>query len=291
MALAGCAGGDATETIPTGTPQADDETGAIAGVVMNAELLPIEGADVALREGANVTKTDANGNFTFNDLAPGQHTVIVQKLGFESVAKNVDVVIGEVTNVEVTLQPIAPKEEVYVAATPVSAHITFGHAWTDYYGGWDNLPLCGQCEFYVHLDPRPTDIENEASWVKPIDADVFSHEIYYLLRKNTDNASAATALDGDTVTSGYWMFGEMPRPMEDDDYDQALENLEDDTSTIQIRVGGGFSSVTYEQRVDIWLTFAYNGELPDGYSAFPPMETEAAGDWHPTRALPASVGL
>ncbi len=280
MALAGCAGGgDVADTGPSQTPQADDESGAIAGVVLNAELLPIEGADIALQETTNLTKSDARGNFTFNDLAPGEYTLVVQRLGFESVGRSVDVVIGEITNVEVILQPIAPKEEVFVAANPVSAHITFGHAWTDYYGGWDALPLCGQCEFYVHLDPNPSDIENEALWVKPVGADVFSHEIYYLLRKNTDNSSAATALDGDAVTSGYWQYGEMPRNMEDGDYEDALESLEDGTTTIQVKVGGGFYSVAYEQRVDIWVSFAYNGELPDDYSAFPPMETESgSGD-------------
>lgn len=292
MALAGCVGGDGdvADTTPSQTPEASDDTGAIAGVVLNAELLPIEGADVALQELTNVTKTDANGNFTFNDLAPGEYTLVVQRLGFESVAKAIDVTLGEITNVEVILEPIAPKEEVYIAANPISAHITFGHAWTDYYGGWDNLPLCGQCEFYVHLDPKPSDIENEALWVKPIDAPVFSHEIYYLLRKDTDNATAATALDGDTVTSGYWDYGEMPRPMEGDDYEQALENLEDDTTTIQIKVGGGFSSVAYEQRVDIWVSFAYNGDLPEDYSAFPPTETEAdAGDGLEAATLPLAV--
>jgi hypothetical protein len=168
------------------------------------------------------------------------------------------------------LGPLVIPDEVYFQASPVSAYITFGHAWSDYYGGWDLLPLCDQCEFYVHLTPNPSDIRAEASWEKTATLPVFAEEIYYLIRKNTDNASAATVVDGEAVTSGYWTYGDMPRNMEEPDHEQALESLEDGTQEIQIKVGGGFYSVAFQQRVDIWMSFAYNGEFPEGYSAFPP---------------------
>lgn len=282
LLLAGCAGGgdagDAQSPSPAATPEATETSASIAGVVLNQELMPVSGAQVAIRELSQLTETDAQGNFTFNDLDEGVYTVDVQRLGYESTARKVPVAVGQVASVEVVLRPIELPQEVYSVANPVSAHITLGHAWSDYYGAWDFLPLCTQCEFYVPLTPGPSDIENEAWWEKPINADVFSHEIYYLLRQSVANETAAALEDSSTrVTSGYWGYGEMPRPMEEDDYDEALENLAAETDVLQVRVGGGFYSVAYEQRVDIWITFAYNGELPDGYTAFPPPESETAG--------------
>jgi hypothetical protein len=74
-ALPGCADPDASAD--AGDGGASGDTGILAGVVVDAALRPLAGADVGiLGAGAErSTKTDSNGSFRFDSLAPGTYAV------------------------------------------------------------------------------------------------------------------------------------------------------------------------------------------------------------------------
>ncbi|MBI2078409.1 MAG: carboxypeptidase regulatory-like domain-containing protein [Euryarchaeota archaeon] len=119
LVVAGCSGGSlgstAVSSDPAPPPTVTAEKGSISGSVTDEELQPIAGADVGLSKGADrVTKTDASGKFTFNELDPGAYAVFVQKLGFESASKGVTVVAGEVADATFSLvgvEVIEPRHE------------------------------------------------------------------------------------------------------------------------------------------------------------------------------------
>lgn len=116
--LAGCLGGggetvQTTDEGPSGPAEVTEDTGAVTGVIMDEEGLPQQSAVVAIqKEGieARETQTDEGGRFTISNVEPGTWQIFVQKLGFKSMGRSVDVVAGEVTNIELVLEPV-PVEE------------------------------------------------------------------------------------------------------------------------------------------------------------------------------------
>jgi hypothetical protein len=113
--LAGCVAGESSTTPSTtiaGPATVDESTGGIEGLVTDDQIAPIAGAMVGLTDAAGIeTVTDAGGRFSLSNVPPGNHQLAVQKLGYESAAKKVDVVLGEVTQgLQIVLVPLAVKE-------------------------------------------------------------------------------------------------------------------------------------------------------------------------------------
>lgn len=100
VTLAGCAedGGsdDEDETFEGFDDlEATEDTGVIRGVVVDQAIVPIPGADVAIRDlGVNTTTTE-EGAFGFGGLEPGTYILTASKVGFEETQASVDVVAGE----------------------------------------------------------------------------------------------------------------------------------------------------------------------------------------------------
>jgi hypothetical protein len=124
VAIAGCtdapaatkAAGPTLSDAPAATVTAD--TGSIAGQVLGDDQLPIAGAEVAIVGTAAVAMADANGKFTFNELEPGDKTLAVGKLGYQSQSKRVAVVAGEATNVTFILSAVEllePRVESFIS--------------------------------------------------------------------------------------------------------------------------------------------------------------------------------
>lgn len=88
----------------------DETSGAISGVVINEEGLPLGGALAGIRETAAQTVADVAGTFTFSNLAPGEYSVDVSQLGYESTSRRVTVTAGEITHINVALQGVAVEE-------------------------------------------------------------------------------------------------------------------------------------------------------------------------------------
>ena len=110
VAVAGCVGEGTAQELPPPSvappPQVDVDTGAVEGLVHDDSLLPLDNAQIALGGTELTALSDAEGRFTFSNVVPGDHQLFVARLGFDSVAKRVNVVAGEVTTVDVTLTAI-----------------------------------------------------------------------------------------------------------------------------------------------------------------------------------------
>lgn len=78
-------------------------TGAIAGVVTDEAYQPLAGANVSLRDGDVAVQTDVEGAFTMSGLAPSVYTLLIARIGYESVAVVATVGSNAVTRVVTTL--------------------------------------------------------------------------------------------------------------------------------------------------------------------------------------------
>lgn len=112
VSLAGCVGGDSagTETGPQGPVEFSEDTGAVQGVVLDTEQVPLADAQVGLPELDRTTTTDQDGTFSFSNVPPGTHTLFAQRLGYESVGQRINVVSGQAVEVQVTLSVIPVAE-------------------------------------------------------------------------------------------------------------------------------------------------------------------------------------
>ncbi|MBI2077164.1 MAG: carboxypeptidase regulatory-like domain-containing protein [Euryarchaeota archaeon] len=89
-------------------------TGAVEGIVVDEETLPVEGAAVGLlADPSTRTDTDGGGRFRLV-LAPGLHELLVQKDGYKHGALEVNVIAGEITKARIILKaaPLAVPREV-----------------------------------------------------------------------------------------------------------------------------------------------------------------------------------
>jgi hypothetical protein len=85
------------------TAQVTSTTGGIEGLVTNAAVEPIEGAEVSIPALGESTTTSEDGSFAFSELAPGTHTVAFESEGFLSTEQDVDVAAEEVATVDVVM--------------------------------------------------------------------------------------------------------------------------------------------------------------------------------------------
>lgn len=110
LLLAGCAAGGTGSDVgspadgPSGPGAAPgDATGVVRGLVVDDVFSPLDGASVGITELDLLRATNGEGFFEFGDVAPGTYTVAAQKLGYSSAAKRVEVVAGQVTEVNLAL--------------------------------------------------------------------------------------------------------------------------------------------------------------------------------------------
>lgn len=95
VALAGCsdakkASVDDVEFDGLGL-EATPDTGIVRGVVVDASVTPVAGADVTIELLGKTTQTGENGAFGFDGLAPGDHFLRVSKLGYLTTQQSVRV--------------------------------------------------------------------------------------------------------------------------------------------------------------------------------------------------------
>jgi hypothetical protein len=94
-------------------------SGALAGVVTDQSNAVIPAADVEIRDNAKgttqSTKTDREGAYQFSFLVPGRYTLDVTHSGFREEKRTVDVLLGPVVSVNVTLAIAEARSEITVA--------------------------------------------------------------------------------------------------------------------------------------------------------------------------------
>jgi outer membrane receptor protein involved in Fe transport len=82
-------------------------TGDVAGVVTDPSGAVVPDANVTLKDeskgSAQETRTSKDGNYRFYLLAPGPYTLVVAAKGFEGLARRVDVGVGQIATINLTL--------------------------------------------------------------------------------------------------------------------------------------------------------------------------------------------
>lgn len=86
-------------------PQKVVITGSISGVVTEAETgEPLVGANVFIKGTTKGIATNVEGRYTLDGLEPNMYTVVVTFLGFERVEREVNVMDGEVTTLNIAMK-------------------------------------------------------------------------------------------------------------------------------------------------------------------------------------------
>lgn len=97
--LAGCAdGGGGEEAEPEAFQEIGDvasDKGLILGVVVNQDIVPVEGAIVTLLASGDATTTDEEGAFIFEDLEPGTYFMETTAPAHNTVQSSVEVEAGK----------------------------------------------------------------------------------------------------------------------------------------------------------------------------------------------------
>ncbi len=267
VALAGCAGDDIERNVtPSVEPTATAESGAISGLVVNEEGLPVVGAQVALIDADLEAMTNDAGTFAFNNLSAGAHKLIVQKLGFESTARNVDVRLGEVSQVDITLAAVQVGQEPYVV--PMVFEGIIQCSTNPYYpvnvcdgATGDDVSL-----FFLEIDETQADWKEaviELVWTPTTEVTGQALEIDVCDVQNTTTSQAYCS-----DAEHYWEFqgGESPIVLRLDDL--PLE----DTNLYQVGIGADWLSPypAVQQRFTLYIGLCYWDDCDGEYSAIPP---------------------
>lgn len=270
IALAGCVSGSdspkstsvAPSSEPAAAPSPTVEMGSISGLLVDEEALPKSDVRILLRPGENTTRTDAGGRFTFNDLAPGAYELHVSILGYETVAKKVEVAAGEITEITITLVALVVVVP-YETPFTFTGHITAGQAFADIITGGLGLPGCDKCNqnFTAPADVLAVVLELDFSptVANPAGKTVLGYQIH----------DPGTTLDA-TDEKTYFRVGEWGPG------DRVQLNRED-FSHLWPDEGNDFLMVHYcsatwvcaEQTFTVYGTFFHNSMPPANFTALP----------------------
>lgn len=270
MILAGCTGGGEASgqgLTPADTAQAGDGLGSIAGLVVDGETNLLRGVEVAIISTGNTTTSDDEGKFTFNGLEPGNYQLVAQKLGYESLAKNVAVVADEISEVDFTLQQIdvtEPFTTVEIGDGLITCAIGTP-AVTVYPDAI--LGICGQV--LMLQDKR------SVSFFLGTGVEETYSEIVWEPTQNVFGSAlwAIQSVDGDGVGD---VSGESPLVFHESGIDDdADEDTEFDHffwaagGQVDESNPGRILNVHHEQRLTIYFSEFYHQEMVEGYTAVP----------------------
>jgi hemoglobin/transferrin/lactoferrin receptor protein len=101
------------------TVMAQSSTGSVSGTVKDMAGAAVSGAEVSLVHAHGVlrtTVTSAEGNFTFDDVAPGSYAIVIARSDFGKHSEAVQVIAGDKKELNVALEVNPLNEEVTVTA-------------------------------------------------------------------------------------------------------------------------------------------------------------------------------
>lgn len=103
ITLAGCGTKTEGDVLDANSPveALPPDKGAITGLVIDDRYRPVPEANVALLPLGLTTFADSSGQFQFMDLLPGAYVIVVNAPEHEAAPRNVDVVAGQYSEVEV----------------------------------------------------------------------------------------------------------------------------------------------------------------------------------------------
>lgn len=106
--FAGCVGGGATDSAPSGPESVEDTGAGLRGIVVSDELFPVAEAQVAVHDGPSAV-TDAAGKFELANLRPGTQTLNVSAEGYEPATQEAEVPLEGFAEVQIVLKGIPGK--------------------------------------------------------------------------------------------------------------------------------------------------------------------------------------
>jgi len=124
------AAGSAFPALPGATdgPTSADISGTVTGIVRDASGEPLGRVRVSVLSGEQTvvrgTRTDAQGRFAFENIAPGRYMLSISNPGFIERRIAVTVATGDPQTVEIVLDVVPVKAEVTVTATAGAARET-----------------------------------------------------------------------------------------------------------------------------------------------------------------------
>ncbi len=84
-----------------------DYYGTISGTVLDyTDNFPIENATILMMPGSQTVLTDQDGNFIYEGLEAGQYTLSIQRSGYQSERKIIEVISGETVTTSIYLRQI-----------------------------------------------------------------------------------------------------------------------------------------------------------------------------------------
>lgn len=264
VAFAGCAGADGSKSAvsssapPTSAAPATvtADTGGMEGTVTNDEAVPVVGAQVALLETDNVTRTDPAGRFSFSDVPPGTYSVVVEKLGFEGTGKKVSVVAGEIARADFQLLGVVLKE-LYSETFTFAGYIRYGQALVDIVTDSFGVPGCEACTFDFNATG---------------DTEAMVFEI--LFTPTVANPTGPTLLGyqiwDDGTNTNYAGAGQYWPSRSQRVLDRDSAKWPEEGQSMYWLNYCDLMFVCVEQRFDAYLTIVHNGEPEEGFSALPP---------------------
>ncbi|HLE47519.1 MAG TPA: carboxypeptidase-like regulatory domain-containing protein, partial [Candidatus Thermoplasmatota archaeon] len=230
-------------------PTVGELTGSIFGLVVDDESNPISGVTVALLEANVKATTDAGGRFTINELVPQTYQAFFERLGYESFARKVDVVAGNVTDLMVTMKAILV-DDAYTLTLPRNFLIKVDHDYINFYLRDANAnvsPLytlrCEPCWYVIHFDLKPKEVLSEASW-PPSGIPVVNTQAYNDFYKGWSDANGygTRVCFAALVNGGAFNWTAT-----------CVKDIQKETK-LKVFINGGFTSVSFDQRVSTWTT-------------------------------------
>lgn len=276
VALAGCTAGETAGPADVSGPGDDnvsDDTGLLRGLVVDDAFKPLAAAIVGIPKLDVETTTAQDGAFELAGLAPGSYTLAAQKLGYESAAKRVDVVAGEVIDVNIELTPIAIVDPFVDVQT-----------WTGYaecqIGTPAVLANCVPIQNIINQYnlPNPTNT-NQIGWffvLEPRNETVGG--LYEMIwEKSTGYTAEELSLNiepENTGLGGGYESGSGPSilrvEVDDNEPYTSVDPNDEENDEVQVRVfaaGTNPPTVVVDQRFEVWSSVFYYAHPGDAYTA------------------------
>lgn len=128
--LAGCLGGDddGGQGIQKQRADVTDQTGGIEGVVTDAAVQPVVGANVTLVETGKTTQTADDGSYAFSRVAPGEHSLRFEASGYVPARETVTVQAGQAAAVDMILTHLSLQEP-FIQQIELNGFVECGIGW------------------------------------------------------------------------------------------------------------------------------------------------------------------
>ena len=251
---------------PAPPPSVSDLTGSITGVIVDEELKPLSGVDVAIVETRNRTQTDEGGVYTINGIGAGSYTIHFALLGFQESGKRVDIIAGEIAYVNATMKPFVIIDA-YQFTVPRASFMKLGQ-WTVNHVQQAlnqsvlNEQLCSDCWHVLVLEAGIVSAQTETTWVPSVTNPVTNQWMGIGVSKSWGDGQLSTYFIIEDFSNGRKFV-----------WDGA--DLAELKGGAKIRVnvqgaGAGHPGVMFQQKVDVYTTFGVNYSIDGNFTALPP---------------------